>query len=274
MKRAGLLWALGLLVLVNGAVLAGAAWNRAGAPDAELLLTERELPLAYNWRSGENSGVRLALTLAREAGSPRWLDEGKLRELGFEPQRFVREAARYKTPLPRRAYVVLEFDGPAWAALVEERVEALARMPALVEAGKQTAEQLRHAERELARVRVAGSRLVPVDAGKEPAALRERYPDRSRYAIVPAEIRMLSHPQGYISRLLTRSIHVPAPFHPALQAATARPHAGDAASDAGRKGADPWQVAAYDYRSPPRYAVSLRYGQRNEPWIEDIRVLP
>jgi hypothetical protein len=49
MKRLGLVCALLLLVAVNAFVLAGIATNRSNQPEASLLLTERELPLAYRY---------------------------------------------------------------------------------------------------------------------------------------------------------------------------------------------------------------------------------
>ena len=129
MRRAGLLGALVLLVVVNLAVLGGVAWNRAGQPEASLLLTERELPLYDSFvRAEENSGLALQLTLYGGSYSPDWLDERKLLTLGFRPERHdTADAAEYETgkqALPRQAWVVLEFDGPAWqAALADSETE-------------------------------------------------------------------------------------------------------------------------------------------------------
>ena len=61
MKRYGIMTALLLLLVVNGIVLGGVYYNRSGIPEATLTMTERELPLAYNYRHKENSGVTLRL---------------------------------------------------------------------------------------------------------------------------------------------------------------------------------------------------------------------
>ena len=189
MRRRALLAALALLVLVNILVLAGVAWNRSGQPEASLALTERELRLVYRGRGREeDSGIALALTLHHDSYAPAWLDEAKLRELGFRPDRIRladgRADERYKQPLPRRAWVVLEFDGAAWRAVLEERERDLDELPAKVAAGKATLEQIAIGERAVARMKTSGSRLVAVDAGREAAELRARYPDRAQYLIV------------------------------------------------------------------------------------------
>ena len=49
-----------LVAAVNGAVLSGVAYNRSGPPEARIVLSERELPLAYR-RHEENSGLALRL---------------------------------------------------------------------------------------------------------------------------------------------------------------------------------------------------------------------
>ncbi|NIP73959.1 MAG: DUF4824 family protein, partial [Gammaproteobacteria bacterium] len=211
MRRMGLAGAFALVVLVNGAVLAGVAWNRSGTPDATLPLTERELRVHYNtFRNRENSGVALSLITTRTTRSPQWLGEAKLRQLGFEPQRLRDGGSEYrKSPLPRRAFVVLEHDGPAWAALLKAKEREVAQLPARIEAGERTERHLEQARQALERMRESASRLVPVDVGIDPEALRNQYSDRRRYAVMAAEIRMGYGGRGSIGRILSGPIHVP-----------------------------------------------------------------
>jgi hypothetical protein len=271
MRRRALLAALALLILVNTLALAGVAWNRSGQPEASLSLTERELRLVYHGTGREeNSGIALTLNLHNDSYAPEWLDEVKLRELGFRPDR-VRLAdgpadERYKQPLPRRAWAVLEFAGPAWRAALEERERDLGELPAKVQAGKATLEQIEIEERAVARMKTSGSRLVAVDAGRDAAQLRARYPDRTQYLIVGAEFRMrvewaaseqepeLDRVRG-ILRVPGRGIHVPLQFHAALLDAL-----GDDLEAGYSMNAD----------QAPHYSVTLHVGKRYEPWVAEV----
>jgi len=52
----------GLVILTNAFVLIGVAYNRASEPEAEITLTERELPLAYGaFQTDENTELALRL---------------------------------------------------------------------------------------------------------------------------------------------------------------------------------------------------------------------
>ena len=80
---------LGLIAAVNLAILVTAAWNRS-APDAELVLTEREIA-ARDGLFSEDSGrfVRLRIRQQDKCGAlpcePSWLDEAKRAELDIRP---------------------------------------------------------------------------------------------------------------------------------------------------------------------------------------------
>jgi len=121
---------------------------------------------------------------------------------------------RSRKPLPKEAYVVFEHKAPA------------AR---------------------------AGTRLFAVDVGRDPAALRQRYPDRARHVIMRSMVRAvdaLGAPRvvrGAIVLLLPPQIYVPLPF-------------ADTLSGLGTKAA-----------AAPRYVVTLRFGRNYEPWVTSIR---
>ena len=254
MRRKALGGAVALIAAVNGIVLAGAAWNRSGTPEATLALTERELPESWRRASNENSGIALALRFQHLPEYP-WLDRAKLQSLGFDLAEHATDAERYKDPLSRRGYVVLEFDGAAWSNLLQEKEQALVEMPARIQAGEATEQQQKFAQDSLERMRTEESRLVPVDAGPDAGALRARFPDPERYLIAPARFdvrRYYRHAagaapaEGYLRGILVDTIHLPADLHPAL-------------AEAKRQG------------SPqPRYRVTLHYGRRHEPWIGEL----
>jgi len=257
-----------LIVTVNAFVLGGVAWNRAEPPEATLTLTERELPLAYGWSANaENSGVALHLRRCCGDRDFLWFDEEKLEALGFNPKAYRdQEDELRKPPLARRAYAVLEFDGPAWDAAVRKKEQEMEELRAKVEAGEANENQLPSAREALQRMRVANSRLVAVDAGIDAEVLRRRYPDTSRYLITPARFRMNrcygSRCDGFVTgrlvRVLTSPIHVPARFHENLMQAI----------DSGSR-----YSGYYSRRDPPRYRVKLHYGRRYEPWVAAIEPL-
>lgn len=258
--------ALAFVLVVNAWVLAGAAWNRAGTPEAALELTERELPLSRHFRSDENSGLALSLELCHGCPGRDWFDEEKLSALGFDPEGVRKQdGARRKWPLPRYAYIVLEYNGPAWEAALQQRRREL---ETLREQGEPDPGKIEDAEERLRRMEKRDSRLLAVDVGSDPEALRRRYGDNSRYLIAPAEIGMqrcwgdkCKEPvYGRISHILGRTIHVPAQYHATLAQAFGSERAGW-----------PWGMLYYqDDVSGPRYRVRLHYGARYEPWLTAV----
>lgn len=260
-----------LITVTNLAALAGVAYNRAGEPGGRLELTERELSLSRgSGFRGENSGLALGLrwrVLARASkdpsggyrytGGPAWLDRAKLRELGFDVSRpldTLDGRRHYGKLLAKEVLLVLELDGAAYR---EARARARRRNE---RAQRDSEERERRAERaraNLERERRRKSRLFVVDAGPDFEALRSRYPDRRRYAIVRGRIR--PHVAGtgnslYLTgRVLGPSVdtlHVPLAHRRLLETARAAP---GRTPDAG-----------------PRYAVTVAFGKRLEPWIEAV----
>ncbi|HGM4150338.1 TPA: DUF4824 family protein, partial [Pseudomonas aeruginosa] len=103
--------------------------------------------------------------------------------------------------------------------------------------------QLKHEQGE-------ASRLFIVDAGLDLAALRQRYPERQRYAIVKGRVRPWSAVDegrtlvgGYISRTDLAAINVPRQWHAVFA-----------------------KVDGQNYRLAP-LELHLSFGQRLEPWI-------
>jgi hypothetical protein len=243
-RRAGPLLAAAVVIVANVVALAGVARNRAGRPEAEALLTERELPLAVD---DESTGVFLQLQWSRSAlpTEPErpWLDRARLESLGLRcsrPAEAEDEKDCFRRNGPRRAYVVLEYDGPAWAGWRAAREASGTRIP------------VRSIE--------SASRLVPIDAGLDADELRRAHPDRSHTLVVPAILSpwwIEKGPGGEavlsarVHPLVSR-VHVPKNLAARLAALRAADLAG----------------------KPPRYEVLLRYGSRHEPWVADLRLIP
>jgi len=264
MRRAGPILAAVVVLVANAVALVGVARNLSGRPEAEVLLTERELPMAP-W-SDESTGTFVRLEWQRSLPGSKvewpWFDRAKLESLGFDCARWEKEAReRYGRMVPRRAYVVLEYDGPAWARWLEAR-EA--------EAEGTDGED----------ARVSASRLVPIDVGLDPGELRRLYPDRSRCLIVPAIVGAGRTEGGLggkvvlggqILYVLVSEIHVPK----GLGALLAELRAADAAVPAPpRDEARSGPPVLPRRHAPPRYEVLLRYGAHHEPWVAEVRPLP
>jgi hypothetical protein len=262
---------MGLIALTNAIALGGVAWNRSGEPQSLLKLTQRELQGFAIDREG--GGLQLSVSwrvLSADAnatfywnfhGTPEWLDEAKLVALGFDvsPIPATRGATRrYDRQLPREALIVLELDGPAYQkALERARERAAKEMAKGVETGKtgpgtpaqQAAVFLRNEE-------TANSRLFAVDAGRDAQALRAKYPDRDRYAIVLGKVRLSYHFgrgkearwTGYIEDLVNDQVNVPLAFRKAIESAPR------SVPPAAAPGARPFEV-------------TVAFGKRFEPWI-------
>jgi hypothetical protein len=263
MRRRGPILAAAVVVVANAVALWGVAHNRTGEPEAELVLTERELKVAP-W-SDESTGAFLRLEWQRslpgsKPGWP-WFDRAKLEALGFDCSRWEREArVRYGRMVARRAYVVLEYDGPAWTRWLEAR-----------EAGSE--------ETPPGSSRISASRLVPIDVGQDPGELRRLHPERSRHLIVPAIVGPGPTEDasggkvalgGHIQHVLVSEIHVPKNLATPLAALRA---ADAAAGPASRGDGGHGSALAPRHGALPRYEVRLRYGKRLEPWVVEVRPL-
>ena len=183
-----------LIGVVNAIVLAGAAWNRQPPEESRLQLSERELVSTYNYWRKDNSSLALRLDYrwpSRADDEPYYLSISaeKMAELGFKVPSELNEQTvrRYRRQLDRDALLVLELDGPAYqrevALLRAAHAEAL-RLQQAVPDSKELREAAQHAANALDYEQHRASRLLVVDVGVDQQALRARYPDRTRYAIV------------------------------------------------------------------------------------------
>lgn len=236
MKQPGLLLAAAVIIGTNAIVLVGVDRNRAGGPLRTIQLTERELPMSY--RGKEDSGISLRLQFQRfyisNIDRYAWLDQPKLESLGFDCAAALRDEKR--RPLSRPAFIVLEFNGPAWEQWLQEHAQ---QVP-----------ELRNFSPEMQ------SRLLPIDAAKTSEPLLAKYADHQKYLIVRGIVQLSvlnwdpktirpgpARLQPSIFEVLPDSIHVPLPI--------ANAFAGLTSTNAGKS----------------RYTVTLAYGHRFEPWV-------
>ena len=230
MINRGLLTAGAVLVVANLFVLGGVSRNRAGNPDAVVRLSDRELETWGSTNKGAEAilNLRLRWNMAPgpDAGAT-WFDRARLQALGVTrlPEPNDSAAAEHWTRDTRMGYAVLELAGPAWqrwAASQADSGEGDGRLP-------MPAPESKGPDRT---VRVAGSsRLTAVDIGNDPRALRQRYPERSQYLILPITYQAVVMPavrdslgtvtepariEGRITQLLPGTVHVPRPLRDSL----------------------------------------------------------
>jgi len=268
-----------LIALTNAIALGGAWWNRSGGPEATLRLSERDLYRVESWHGNrENSGLSLrpvwrlplapsdqiniyGLRFTGIGGAPSWLDPAKMRELGFAAPVATlpddRRRARYEKQLSREVLLVLELDGPAYRRALELVAERAAREEAELAsapASKGRDERLKNVRGALEWERTASSRLFVIDAGLDAEALRAKYSDRTRYAIVRGEVRpwvygaALEKIGGHVNSLSVDAINVPLRLRPVL-------------ADA--------RLAEYDSRKT-QFEASVAWGRRLEPWLVEF----
>jgi hypothetical protein len=276
-RKRTLLAGAGLILITNAIALIGAAYNRRPPPESSLHLTQREVRPSYApWGVRENSGMAVAVhwRLASGAGeelddlgydygpydgSPDWLDGAKLRELGFDVsdvEDMDRRSNAYRRQLPREALLVLEYDGPAYQRSLQRSREHAAREEQLRVANpgrKEFEERAERAKEHAQREERDNSRLFVIDAGRDARALREKYPDLSRYAVVHGRVRLYvgqvaQKPRltGYVSGLGIDEINVPKPFRAVFDGSP-----------------------EHRFASHPTwpYEVTIAIGRRLEPWI-------
>jgi hypothetical protein len=283
-----LLAGLGLIALVNAIVLLGAAWNRQEPAESRLQLSERELVSRYGYARKENSGIGLRLDYRWPSAEG---DEGfypsisleKMLELGFQQPAGLDDDSlrRYSRQQQREALLVLELDGPAYqreVRLARDRYAEAQRLQQLDPGNQTLADEARQAASSLDSQQHRISRLLVVDLGLDRQALRARYPDRQRYAIVRGHVRPSSHRQ----RL---------PWHG--EGADTRPdeqrwqwQLGGSGESAGLGRIHLQQRWHKLFASLPRggvqddlhgknydkqFNVELAFGRRLEPWIVDLQ---
>jgi hypothetical protein len=257
---------LGLILLTNGVVISGAIGNRVGAPESLLELTERELPLLRQGNR-ENSGLSLQLQWRTSyTRQDDWINREKLIAMGFKLNLSdeVNVIRQYiSKALPKEVYVVLEYDGEAYQAELREAGQQVAKERDLLqkdEANDSQARRLESAERNLTRLAHSASRLYAVDAGLDPAQLRQRYPDNTKYLITTGLVRLSFNAwnlapdpySGYIENINVTRIHVPLEHRQVLDTLPGQQY--------------------MEYRNPlPRYSVKLAYGSRYEPWVQEVK---
>jgi hypothetical protein len=271
-----------ILLATNAFVLTGVASNRAGTPEALIILSERELNLPYRLYK-ENSGLSLTLqwrTLNQQdkldnysyanRGTPAWFDNKKLEDLGYSRHEIEYYSSssydsRKRKPLPKEVFIVLENNGPLYDEAVkraEMMVENQKARLAKNTDDKQITSRVEQAEKQLNRERLSASRLFAVDAGVDRAALRQKYNDSTGFIIAKGLVephysydntKTNREVHGYIQRLSIEQIHIPLKQRKLFDTLLGQN-----------------KTRQSDIKTP-RYQVELAYGSRLEPWVVSLK---
>jgi hypothetical protein len=264
MNRTGLILAIAVVLISNIFILIGVAANRSGTPFETTQLTERELTLQS--QPQDNSAISLYLNWRQPTigqappGRVRdvHFDGTQLKELGFDCTFPRGSASAEKQLLPREVFVALEYDGEAWIRWLKLQEESASSKPQPPSTALYSGSPA-----DVERQRRGASRLFIVDAARNAAGLRSRYPDQNKHlivrAIVAAQLDVERDPitkavksskwRGYVSEIIPSEIHVPLPFAKLLSGLGPRAEA------------------------EPRYSITLRYGRKLEPWITDVKLI-
>ena len=261
--RHGLLAGLALILLSNAVALAGVWYNRQGEPESRLLLSQRELHRNWDGPRQENSGLSLRLDWRlplREAPkrdncyNGRGLTEAQLQAVGLPSSGSV---PRQDT---RRAWAILELDGPYYQQSLQQAERHLQKASAKLQELPHDKERQEHenaAREALANERDKESRLFLVDVGLDAKTLRQRYPDRSRFALLRGTARVWQNCYSETVSTLSGS------FDPSNDNINV-PHA--------------WRQLLAE-RLPEHYgnadqpfSAEISFGQRFEPWISAVQI--
>lgn len=175
----------------------------------------------------------------------------------------------YGNVLARDAFVVLQMEGDVWRREIAEQERELRELEASESEETPESESRIGIERGmLERARRMGSRLAPVDAGLDPERLRGRYPDRSRYLVLPARFGLWHLPgekgqparlTGVLQGLLVEEVHVPRKLRPLLDEVRRR-----------REPESHREMQGMDVVQTPLYRATLTVGRRYEPRLVSI----
>jgi Domain of unknown function (DUF4824) len=282
---------IGLVLLANAVVLGGIALNRADVPQAEITLTEREVPLDYGaFRDDENTGVSLRLAWDETTyGSPgvqwarrwkklSWFGQEKLEVIGYDcsvPPSHAEAPSYYGKMLPKEVFVVLEYEGEAWETFLQKGEERLACWQNCVHNEESSLKNLEQFREVFTEQQTTASRLMVIDVGADPISLRTRYPDGSQFLILRGLVQLWyitpentssdeqfpPYVRGRVKEILIERIHVPREFREELKELYQAKYGNDGSK---RKR---YQL------TEPSYEVSLKFGSRYEPWVTAIRPL-
>lgn len=255
-----LLWsAAGLLIAVNGVVLAHSYYNRHEV-QARIPLSERELNFPHNYGfEKENSGVSLSVQWNTRPNTTEDDNDYYRRDLQLTSEHYatfsfseVCEHRRINTD--KQGFVLIEFNGDVY----QQRIERLRTYLNQLQQSSAAAEKIKDAEEDLQQVEKERSRLYIIDAAASRATLetvlsKQKKTSASQFLILPAVIsdsyRQCDSKQKdpstvYIDELLVDRIYVPREYHALFS----------------------------DKKTDKHFQATIAFGKMDEPWLESLEL--
>ncbi|WP_321779494.1 DUF4824 family protein [Sulfurimonas sp.] len=253
--------AFALLILTNIVVLLGIYFNRSGETTSEAILTQRELEIPYSMKK-ENNSIFLKLVYRNINKSKfshlgNWLNVTKLKELGFDTDKYLIYKKNIKRP-SKEVFIVLEYNCESYKKSLKLAEEVFAEQEALYSAEKSKQRAYKNAKRNLTREQTSASRLFAIDAGLDYDALRQKYTNKANFIIVKGLVKISNSYKekiiyGYIQQLHIQKINLPYEFKHLL------------------KDVKPIDKYNAKQNTHPSYKVEVKYGSRYEPWISSVK---
>lgn len=253
------------IVVTFATQLALAAWNRSGET-ARLELTDASLSLPWPYESQEGEPLSLGLGAIPAIE----LSGEELDALGFPLDRMERWRAdeSHRRPLARSLWVVLDDSPQGWERYLRQREEDLRRREEALdrrrpERGGRTRDD--REQQALEKLRRGPRQPVVAAAGRDPDALRRRFPDRRRQAVVRGTVTASYH--GLVERwrgrphLAVSDLTVPPALHARVRALI---------DEWEERGSGPQRVMTDDM---PAFRAVVAWGRRHEPWLVDVEAL-
>ncbi len=218
-KKTLFIFAALLLAIVNGTIYLNVWLNQWSEPTSVVKLTQRELSfveeshhddsalyLHLKWRGDYRYAYRTHMD---------WLDEKKLRELGFRVQ-FDENGVLKRTP-QRELFIVLEMNGKCYQNAIEYARKYLEDYKNQNQQDYANSAEFKARQKSLEEMETKNSRLCTVDAGSDPELLRHQYPDKTKYIILKGVINIYGgthdNVSGVISQFFASDIFIPLRFH-------------------------------------------------------------
>ncbi|WP_324171582.1 DUF4824 family protein [Sulfurimonas sp.] len=258
--------AFALLILTNIVVLLGIYLNRSGDTTSEAILTQRELEVPY-YMDKENNSISLKIVY-RNINKVNnsyynnyndWLDLIKLKELGFDTDKYLTSKKNANKPT-KEVFVVLEYNGESYKNSLKLAEETFAKKEALYNADKSKQRAYKSAKNGLTREQTSASRLFAIDAGLDYDVLRQKYTNKANFIIVKGLVKIYIEYKkkiiyGYIQQLHIQNIHLPYEFKHLL------------------KNVEPIDKYNEEQNTYPSYKVGVKYGSSFEPWITSLKYI-
>ncbi|MDY0117466.1 MAG: DUF4824 family protein [Sulfurimonadaceae bacterium] len=227
--------------------------NRADEPTSHTYLSLRELYHSdhKNW---ENSGISLRILFRSPpyAGAT-WLDEKKLREIGFSSNELYKSEKRGQN-IKKELFIVLEQNANKYQESLQKFHNEVLQAKALYEDKKdrQSKNKYEDAEHSYNNEKTRPSRLFAIDAGQTYEQLRHKYSDTNRYIIVKGIIQVIDENKmtrrGIIRELSRSNIYLPKKLHKDF-------------------------LQKYNHKQDENEEfIEVKYGTLYEPWISGMRL--